>query len=395
MANELNDLFKTMQKQFGEETIFFGNKNNIQRVEQWNIEDLVVSYITGIGIPKGRIIEIYGPESSGKTSLTYYLAAEIQKQGGKIGFVDAEQVIDLVYAKTFGLDPDNCIITQPDWGEQALDMVQTMVESGTIDLVIVDSVAALTPKAELDGAMGDQNMGLQARMMSKACRKLAASCRKTMCSIIFINQIRMKIGIAYGSPEVCAGGVALKFWSSIRLEVRRGEVLKGKNEDALGIMSKIKCVKNKVAMPFRIGEVKILFGKGIQIEEEFIDFALNLNLIQKKGTWYFYDGISLGQGKNAAIEYFKQNPKLYEILKKNVREGVNTIKTDIIIEDKQENAIIEIEETDEEKIDNKIAEEAVKERVVRRRKSSVEESQPIDKIEEINLDVDIESIKDK
>ena len=271
------------------------------------------------GIPKGRIIEIYGPESSGKTTVALHMVAEIQKRGGIAGFIDAEHALDPIYAKNIGVDIDNLYISQPDNGEQALEITETMVRSGAIDIVIVDSVAALVPKAEIEGDMGDSHVGLQARLMSQALRKLTAAISRSNCVVIFINQLREKVGVMFGNPETTTGGRALKFYSSVRLDVRRTESLKAAGE-VVGSRTRIKVVKNKVAPPFKEAEFDIMFGKGISKEGDILDLATNENIVIKSGAWYAYEGTKIGQGRENAKTYLKENPAVFEEIEKKVRE---------------------------------------------------------------------------
>jgi recombination protein RecA len=278
------------------------------------------------GIPKGRIVEIYGLESSGKTTIASYLAGQVQRQGGVVAYIDAEHALDVQYARTLGLDVSKCIFNQPDYGEQALDIVQSLAESGKVDLIVVDSIAALVPKAELDGEMGDQQMGAQARMLGKFFRKSTGILNKNKCTVIFLNQIRMRIGVMYGNPETTTGGVSVKYYSSIRLEIRRGESIDqgtGDNKLPIGLISKVKNVKNKVGTPFKKGEIKVIFGKGIQVEEEYLTFAVNYNVLERKGAWYYWDGVQIACGMDKTIEYFKQNPKMYEKLKRDTMAVLN------------------------------------------------------------------------
>ena len=259
------------------------------------------------GIPKGRIVEIYGPESSGKTTVTLHMIAEVQKRGGIAGFIDAEHALDPVYAKNIGVDIDNLYISQPDNGEQAMEIAETMVRSGAIDIVVVDSVAALVPKAEIDGDMGDSHVGLQARLMSQALRKLTAIISKSNCTVVFINQLREKIGVMFGNPETTTGGRALKFYSSVRLDVRRVEALKQGGE-VIGNRTRVKVVKNKIAPPFKEAEFDIMFGEGISMVGDILDLAASIDVIVKSGAWYAYDGNKIGQGRENAKQYLKDNP---------------------------------------------------------------------------------------
>jgi len=271
------------------------------------------------GVPKGRIIEVYGPESSGKTTVALHMVAEVQKRGGIAGFIDAEHALDPVYAKNIGVDIDNLYISQPDNGEQALEITETMVRSRAVDIVIVDSVAALVPKAEIDGDMGDSHVGLQARLMSQALRKLTAIVSKTNCIVIFINQLREKVGVMFGNLETTTGGRALKFYSSVRLDVRRTESLKQSGE-IIGNHVRVKVVKNKIAPPFKEAEFDIMFGKGISREGDILDLAADANIVEKSGSWYAYKGAKIGQGRENAKQYLLQNPLVCEEIENMVRE---------------------------------------------------------------------------
>jgi recombination protein RecA len=270
------------------------------------------------GIPKGRIIEIFGPESSGKTTLTLHIIAEAQKKGGTCAFIDAEHALDPVYAKKVGVNTDELIISQPDTGEQALEITDTLVRSGAVDLVVIDSVAALVPKAEIDGEMGDSHMGLQARLMSQALRKLTASISRTNCVVIFINQIRMKIGVMFGSPETTTGGNALKFYASIRMDIRRIGSIKDK-EEVVGNQTRVKVVKNKVAPPFRTVDFDIMYGSGISREGEIIDIGVKYDFIEKSGSWFSYGDVRIGQGRENAKQYMKDNPAVAEELSEKIK----------------------------------------------------------------------------
>ena len=271
------------------------------------------------GVPKGRVVEVYGPESGGKTTVALHMVAEVQKRGGIAGFIDAEHALDPVYAKRIGVDIDNLYISQPDTCEQALEITETMVRSGAIDIVIVDSVAALVPKAEIEGDMGDSHVGLQARLMSQALRKLTAIIGKTSCTVIFINQLREKVGVMFGNPETTTGGRALKYYSSIRLEVRRGEQIK-KDGEAIGNRTRIKVVKNKVAPPFREAEVDIIYGEGISREGDILDLAAKEDIVNKSGAWYAYGGSKIGQGRENAKTYLKEHPDVMAEIEEKVRE---------------------------------------------------------------------------
>ncbi|MDO5656107.1 MAG: recombinase RecA [Flavobacteriaceae bacterium] len=272
------------------------------------------------GYPRGRIIEIYGPESSGKTTLALHAIAEAQKQGGIAAFIDAEHAFDRYYAQKLGIDVENLIISQPDNGEQALEIADNLIRSGAIDILIIDSVAALTPKAEIEGEMGDSKMGLQARLMSQALRKLTATVNKTKCTVIFINQLREKIGVMFGNPETTTGGNALKFYSSIRLDIRRSTQIKDNNNEASGNRARVKVVKNKVAPPFRQAEFDIMFGEGISKVGEVLDLGADLGIVKKSGSWYSYDESRLGQGRDAVKDVLKDNPDLMEEIEAKIKE---------------------------------------------------------------------------
>ncbi len=276
------------------------------------------------GVPKGRVIEVYGPESSGKTTVTLHMVAEVQKRGGIAGFIDAEHALDPVYAKNIGVDIDNLYISQPDNGEQALEITETMVRSGAIDIVVVDSVAALVPKAEIDGEMGDSHVGLQARLMSQALRKLTAVISKSNCTVIFINQLREKVGVMFGNPETTTGGRALKFYSSVRMDVRRVESLKQGGE-IIGNHTRVKVVKNKIAPPFKEAEFDIMFGEGISVVGDILDLAASVDIVNKSGAWYAYNGDKIGQGRENAKQYLRDNPAVCREIENRVREhfGLN------------------------------------------------------------------------
>ncbi|MDE7445759.1 MAG: recombinase RecA [Lachnospiraceae bacterium] len=310
-----------IEKQFGKGAVMkLGDSSAHMNVETIPTGSLSLDIALGLGgIPKGRIIEIYGPESSGKTTVTLHMIAEVQKRGGIAGFIDAEHALDPVYAKNIGVDVDNLYISQPDNGEQALEITETMVRSGAIDIVVVDSVAALVPKAEIDGDMGDSHVGLQARLMSQALRKLTAVISKSNCTVIFINQLREKVGIMFGNPETTTGGRALKFYSSVRLDVRRIESLKQSGE-AIGNRTRVKVVKNKIAPPFKEAEFDIIFGEGISVVGDVLDLAANVNIINKSGAWYSYAGNKIGQGRENAKQYLKDNPEVFDEVSIKVRE---------------------------------------------------------------------------
>lgn len=309
-----------IDKQFGEGTIMFMGENKHMDIEHISTGSLMLDLALGIGgLPKGRIIEVYGAESSGKTTLCLHAVAEAQKAGGMAAFIDVEHALDPVYAKALGVDVDNLLVSQPDTGEQALEIIETLVRSGAIDIVVLDSVAAMATKAEIDGDMGDAHVGVQARLMSQAMRKLTAIIGKTNCVAIFINQIREKIGVLYGNPETTPGGRALKFYSSVRIDVRKGEPLKN-GSDIIGSRVKCKVVKNKVAPPFKTAEFDMIFGEGISKIGEIIDCAVEFNIIKKSGSWFSYDDMKIGQGKDKVKEFLKENAQICEEIEKKVRD---------------------------------------------------------------------------
>ena len=314
---------KQIDKQFGKGTILRMGDREIEPIDAINTGSLGLDLALGIGgVPKGRIVEIYGPESSGKTTLTLHLIAQCQKAGGVCAFVDAEHALDANYAKNLGVDIDNLYISQPDFGEQALDVVETLARSGAVDLIVVDSVAALTPKNEIDGDMGDQHVGLQARLMSQALRKLTSVVHKMGSTVIFINQIRMKIGaMGYGTPETTTGGNALKFYSSVRIDVRRIATLK-QGEDPVGNRVRVKVVKNKVAPPFKQAEFDIMFGEGISREGELMDYGVKLDIIDKSGAWFSYGSTKLGQGRENAKAFLKENEAVATEIENKIRENI-------------------------------------------------------------------------
>ncbi len=316
-----------IEKQYGKGSVMkLGDKGHMQ-VETIPTGSLSLDIALGAGgVPKGRVVEIYGPESSGKTTVALHMVAEVQKRGGIAGFIDAEHALDPVYAKHIGVDIDNLYISQPDNGEQALEITETMVRSGAVDIVIVDSVAALVPKAEIDGDMGDAHVGLHARLMSQALRKLTAIISKTNCVVIFINQLREKVGVMFGNPETTTGGRALKFYSSVRLDVRRIESLKQAGE-VIGNRTRVKVVKNKIAPPFKEAEFDIMFGKGISTEGDILDLAANCGVIIKSGAWYAYNEAKIGQGRENAKQYLRDNPEICEEVKTKVREHYGLSET--------------------------------------------------------------------
>ena len=313
-----------IEKQHGKGSVMkLGDKGATINIETIPTGSISLDIALGLGgIPKGRIIEVYGPESSGKTTVALHMVAEVQKRGGIAGFIDAEHALDPVYASNIGVDIDNLYISQPDYGEQALEITETMVRSGAVDIIIVDSVAALVPKAEIDGEMIDLQVGLQARLMSKALRKLTAVISKSNCTVIFINQLREKVGVMFGNPETTTGGRALKFYSSIRLDVRKCETLKAGGE-VVGSRTRIKVVKNKIAPPFKEAEFDIMFGEGISREGDILDLAAELSIINKSGAWYAYNGEKIGQGRDNAKKYLKENPAVFEEIDAAVRKHYN------------------------------------------------------------------------
>lgn len=316
----LDAALSQIEKQYGKGTVMrLGDPSAQMNVETIPTGSLSLDIALGLGgIPKGRIVEIYGPESSGKTTVTLHMIAEVQKRGGIAGFIDAEHALDPVYAKNIGVDIDNLYISQPDNGEQALEITETMVRSGAVDIVVVDSVAALVPKAEIDGDMGDAHVGLQARLMSQALRKLTAVISKSNCTVVFINQLREKVGILFGNPETTTGGRALKFYSSVRLDVRRIESLKQGGE-VIGNRTRVKVVKNKIAPPFKEAEFDIMFGEGISMVGDVLDLAAENDIVVKSGAWYAYEGNKIGQGRENAKQYLKDNPAICDEIIKKVR----------------------------------------------------------------------------
>ena len=322
-AKALAAALAQIEKQFGKGSIMrLGEGQPIRDIEVVSTGSLGLDIALGVGgLPRGRVVEIYGPESSGKTTLTLQVIAEMQKQGGVSAFIDAEHALDAQYAEKLGVNLQDLLISQPDTGEQALEIVDALVRSGSVDLIVVDSVAALTPKAELEGDMGDSLPGLQARLMSQALRKLTATIQKTNTMVIFINQIRMKIGVMFGSPETTTGGNALKFYASVRLDIRRiGSIKKG--DEVIGSETKVKVVKNKVAPPFKTAEFDILYGEGISREGEIIDMGVEARVIEKSGAWYAYKGEKIGQGKDNAREFLRENEGLAVEIENLVREAV-------------------------------------------------------------------------
>lgn len=321
-AKALQAALAQIEKQFGKGSIMRLGDGDVEPIEVVSTGSLGLDIALGVGgLPRGRVVEIYGPESSGKTTLTLQVVAQMQQLGGTCAFIDAEHALDTGYAQKLGVNLQELLISQPDTGEQALEIVDALVRSGSVDLVIIDSVAALTPKAELEGEMGDSLPGLQARLMSQALRKLTATIKKTNCMVIFINQIRMKIGVMFGNPETTTGGNALKFYSSVRLDIRRtGSIKRG--EEVVGSETKVKVVKNKVAPPFKTAEFDILYGEGTSREGEIIDLAVNAKIVEKSGAWYAYNGEKIGQGKDNAREFLRENADLAREIENKVRESL-------------------------------------------------------------------------
>ena len=312
-----------IEKQFGKGSVMKLGDYTAMNVEAIPTGALSLDIALGIGgIPRGRIIEVFGPESSGKTTLALHLIAEAQKMGGEAAFIDAEHALDPVYAKHLGVNIDELIVSQPDTGEQALEIAEALVRSGALDIIVVDSVAALVPKAEIDGDMGDAHVGLQARLMSQALRKLAGVINKSKCVIVFINQLREKVGVMFGNPETTPGGRALKFYSSVRLDIRRVESLKQDGE-VIGNRTRVKVVKNKVAPPFREAEFDIVYGKGISKEGNLVDIAVNLDIIEKSGSWFSYSGERIGQGRENVKKYLADNPEIAKEIEEKIRENFN------------------------------------------------------------------------
>ena len=339
----INEAIKVIEKEYGKGAIMDISSENPIKVEAVSSGSLAIDSALGIGgYPKGRIVEVYGPESSGKTTIALHAIAEVQKTGGIAAFIDAENALDIEYAKALGVDftPGKFFLSQPDSGEQALDIAEKLILSGAIDIIVIDSVAALVPKAEIDGVMGANHIGLQARLMSQALRKLTGQINKANTIALFINQLREKVGVMFGSPEVTTGGRALKFYSTVRIDVRKGEAIKGADSEILGNRTKIKIVKNKVAPPFKIAEVDIMFGEGISKIGETLDFAVDLDIINKSGSWFSYNGERLGQGRENVKKVFEENEELYNEIYALVREEMMN-KTG-----KNTNSVVEEESND-------------------------------------------------
>ena len=345
----INEAIKVIEKEYGKGAIMDISSENPIKVEAVSSGSLAIDSALGIGgYPKGRIVEVYGPESSGKTTIALHAIAEVQKTGGIAAFIDAENALDIEYAKALGVDftPGKFFLSQPDSGEQALDISEKLILSGAIDIIVIDSVAALVPKAEIDGVMGANHIGLQARLMSQALRKLTGQINKANTIALFINQLREKVGVMFGSPEVTTGGRALKFYSTVRIDVRKGEAIKGADSEILGNRTKIKIVKNKVAPPFKIAEVDIMFGEGISKIGETLDFAVDLDIINKSGSWFSYNGERLGQGRENVKKVFEENEELYNEIYGLVREEMMNKtgkKPDSVVENDEDNDIDELD----------------------------------------------------
>ena len=344
----INEAIKVIEKEYGKGAIMDISSENPIKVEAVSSGSLAIDSALGIGgYPKGRIVEVYGPESSGKTTIALHAIAEVQKTGGIAAFIDAENALDIEYAKALGVDftPGKFFLSQPDSGEQALDIAEKLILSGAIDIIVIDSVAALVPKAEIDGVMGANHIGLQARLMSQALRKLTGQINKANTIALFINQLREKVGVMFGSPKVTTGGRALKFYSTVRIDVRKGEAIKGADSEILGNRTKIKIVKNKVAPPFKIAEVDIMFGEGISKIGETLDFAVDLDIINKSGSWFSYNGERLGQGRENVKKVFEENEELYNEIYALVRDEImsKTGKKNNSVEDESNDDIEELD----------------------------------------------------
>ena len=319
----LESALKQIEKQYGAGAVMRLGENRHLNIDAISTGSLTLDLATGIGgLPKGRIVEIYGPESSGKTTLALHCIAECQKQGGVAAFVDAEHALDPVYAGNLGVDIDSLLVSQPDYGEQALEITEQLVRSGAVDIIVVDSVAALVPRTEIDGEMGDSHVGLHARLMSQAMRKLTGAINKSNCLIIFINQLREKVGVVYGNPEVTTGGRALKFYSSMRIDVRKAEAIKAAGSEVIGTRTKVKIVKNKLAPPFKQAEFDIMYGRGISKSGEILDLAAEYDIIKKSGSWFSYGDVRLGQGRDKAKDIIENDPEFAEKLENQIKEKI-------------------------------------------------------------------------
>ncbi len=331
----LDAVFKIIEKEYGKGSIMKLGDTQVASVDVIPTGSLTLDLALGVGgMPRGRVIEIYGPESSGKTTVALHVVAQAQKMGGEAAFIDAEHALDPVYAKALGVDVDNLIVAQPDTGEQALDICEALVRSGALDVIVIDSVAALVPKSEIEGEMGDTHVGLLARLMSQALRKLTAIISKSGTAVIFINQLREKVGVMYGNPETTPGGRALKFFASVRLDVRRQEVIKNGTE-LIGNKTRVKVVKNKVAPPFKEAEFDILYGKGISKESNILDVAVSYDIIKKSGAWFSYNGEKIGQGRDNVRKYMTENPDFTEMIEKQVRDALANGDTRTVVEPKE------------------------------------------------------------
>lgn len=345
----LDAVFKVIEKEYGTGSIMKLGDTHVASVDAIPTGSMMLDMALGVGgMPRGRIVEIYGPESSGKTTVALHVVAEAQKRGGEAAFIDAEHALDPVYAEKLGVDIDNLIVAQPDTGEQALDICEALVRSGALDVIVIDSVAALVPKAEIEGEMGDTHVGLLARLMSQALRKLTAIIAKSGTVVIFINQLREKVGVLYGNPETTPGGRALKFFASVRLDVRRQEQIKN-GAVAIGNHTRVKVVKNKVAPPFKEAEFDILYGEGISKEGNILDVAVELEIIKKSGAWFSYEGLKIGQGRDNARNYLKENPEFCTRIERLIREKMNPARDRVVVEmtENEENNKDDFVKTDE------------------------------------------------
>lgn len=341
------DAMGMIDKKYGKGTIMKLGENVAMNVDAVSTGSLTLDMALGIGgVPRGRIVEIYGPESSGKTTVALHVVAEVQKKGGEAAFIDAEHALDPVYARALGVDVDNLLVSQPDDGEQALDILDALVRSSALDVIVVDSVAALTPRSEIEGDMGASSVGVQARLMSQALRKLSGVINQSQCVVIFINQLRQKIGVIYGNPETTTGGLALKFYSSVRIDVRRGQQIKEKS-NVVGNHIKCKVVKNKVAPPFKVAEFDILYGKGISREGEIVDIGVSLDIIDKSGSWFSYDGNRIGQGKENACRFLSENPDIREEIAAKIMQNAEKVSESLSFNTKEE-----AEDSDDAELDS-------------------------------------------